>query len=197
MTIDRPECSLYTLISNHKSRTMKKAIADICCGHEHFQMIDRQKALVDLEFQPSTKAALAALQAKFPGRIVITSGRRSVADQARVMAHNIVGTGDRKWIQNTYVQSPARKELQDWVDAHPEAKTEAQLGAGLLGIMNGWDEAKCKTISYHITGAAFDLEVVTGTIGEDIKTYIKTLAHLNKFLERESGVAVWHLQFDE
>jgi hypothetical protein len=110
------------------------------------------------------------------------------------MAHNIVKTGNRQWIAKTYVHGQA---LQDWVDAHPEAQSEDDLAQGLESVMNSWTDAQLGALSFHLSGAAFDLAPVAGDQGDAIKAAINVLPNLNKFIDGESGVNVWHLQFDE
>lgn len=63
--------------------------------------------------------------------------------------------------------------------------------------MSGWDDAKLKTISYHLSGAAFDIVPVAGARGDEIKAAIGNLDFKNKFIDGEGGVKVWHTQFDE
>lgn len=53
-----------------------------------------------------------------------------------------------------------------------------------------------KKLSRHLTGDAFDVAPVSGEPGEKIKTTIKALPKLNKFLEKEGDDIVWHAQFD-
>lgn len=147
-----------------------------------------------LDLAPKTKAAAESLKTDFGNQVTFTSGRRSLDDQATVMAQNIVKTGDRKWIEKTYI---AGAELQKWVDDHPEATTEGALRSGLAAILQTWDGSKLKALSYHLIGAAFDLQPVAGDAGQKIQTAIGNLPALRKFLQRESGVDVWHLEFME
>ena len=150
-------------------------------------------SISDLDLAPHAKAGAESLVKDFGSTIVFTSGRRSVDDQCRVMAENVVTQG-RDWIAKTY---KAGKELQDWVDANPQAKTVEEIKEGLFSIMNTWSEAKLKAISYHLVGAAFDLLPVSDPNGTKIKTAIQQLANKRTFLDGESGVKVWHVDFNE
>lgn len=162
--------------------------------HELFGLSITAWDIPDLNLAPNAKAGAESLKKEFGSSIVFTSGRRSVKDQCRVMAQNIVSTGNRKWIEETYV---AGKELQQWVDNNPDADTVFELQAGLESVMNSWDDKKLAKISYHLSGGAFDIQPVLGSDGGKIKSAIKNLKNLNRFLDGENGVAVWHLQFSE
>lgn len=145
-----------------------------------------------LNLGPSARAAALALLAKHPG-VVFTSGRRDAADQARAMAGNIVW--NRRWIAETYRATAERDALQAWVDAHPEAKTKEAIAAGLLAIMETWGDAQRARLSRHFAGLAFDVRPVGGAAGEAIKTTIRKLPGLVKFLEQEGGLTRWHAEF--
>lgn len=62
---------------------MKNTSAGNGCGHEHFPVTTKHNLLTELDLAPRTKAAAATLEAKFPGKVTFTSGRRSVSDQAK------------------------------------------------------------------------------------------------------------------
>lgn len=166
------------------------------CGHTARSPFTTM-TVEDLDLAPHAKAGAQSLVDAFGTLIKFTSGRRSIADQCRVMARNIVNTNDRKWIEKTYANSGARKKLQDWVDANATATTEAQLKTGLEGVMNALSSAELNAISYHFAGAAFDLVPVGGTDGDKIKKAIPLLPHYRKWKDGESGVDVWHVEFNE
>ena len=151
----------------------------------------------DLDLAPKAKAGAQSLTDRFGAKVVFTSGRRSVDDQCRAMAQNIVSTTNRKWIEKTYKASAARTELQGWIDANPAAITIADLTAGLVSVMSGWNDAKKATITLHLSGAAFDIQPVSGADGDDIKSAIGQLDGLRTFLDGEAGVKVWHVDFNE
>jgi hypothetical protein len=151
-------------------------------------------AISDLDLVDYAEASAKKLKADFPS-VVFTSGRRNSQQQANAMAGNIAQ--NRKWIEQTYVASTERDELQKWVDSHPSATTMEQISAGLVGIMNGWSDAKKKTLSRHFSGQAFDVQPVAGTPGDLMKTAIKALPNLRNFLEKEGGLIIWHADFEK
>ena len=72
------------------------------------------------------------LQTSFPS-VIFTSGRRSLEDQARAMAQNVVA--NRKWITQTYVASVAARALQNWVDAQ-RFISAASCEAGFISVLS-------------------------------------------------------------
>ena len=107
------------------------------------------------------------------------------------MARNVVETGNRQWIAETY---KAADKLQQWVDAHPNAKTIDEITAGLRATMEAMAEAELLKVSKHLTGKAFDIRPVTAN-ADAIKNFIRTLPGLSIFLDKEAGVTRWHAQF--
>jgi hypothetical protein len=107
------------------------------------------------------------------------------------MAYNIVKTGNRQWIAGTY---KAAAKLQQWVDAHPNAKTIDEIAAGLQATMETMPEVELLKVSKHLTGKAFDIRPVAAN-AEPIKTFIRTLPGLSTFLDKEGGATRWHAQF--
>ena len=139
-----------------------------------------------LNLQPDV--AEKALQLKHADpKVVFTSGRRTTAEQAHAMATNVVQK--RNFIKNTYLDSPAIRKLQHWVDTHPQADTVAEITAGLESVMNGLSEEERLHISKHLTGRAFDVKPHSTS-----EAAIKAL-HPVKFLTHESGLERWHVQF--
>ncbi len=126
--------------------------------------------------------------------VIFTSGRRDVNQQASAMAGNVVK--NRKWIEQTYVPSDERTQLQTWVDTHPAAVSAADIAAGLAGIMNAWTDAQRANISRHFSGQAFDVQPVAGEAGAAIKATIQKLPKLRKFLDKEGGLIIWHADFE-
>lgn len=151
-------------------------------------------AISDLDLVDYAEASAKKLRADFPS-VVFTSGRRNSQQQADAMAGNIVQ--NRKWIEQTYVASTERDELQQWVDSNPSATTKERISAGLVGVMNGWSDARRKTLSRHFSGQAFDVQPVAGIPGDKMKTAIKALPNLRKFLEKEGGLIIWHADFEK
>jgi hypothetical protein len=157
-----------------------------------------KKQEVDLEIEaldlaPDAKKAAYELKKKHPD-IKFTSGRRSVTEQARGMAKNIVQSGDREWIKKTYSDTSSRRKLQKWVDDHPEATTGDAIAKGLEEIFNTLSDRQKGYISKHLAGEAFDVKPQTENAGQ-IKRDIRALSGLKKFLEREAGLVRWHAQF--
>jgi hypothetical protein len=155
-------------------------------------MPQSQAAIDALNLVDYVRAAADALRSQFPD-IVFTSGRRDMVGQADAMAGNIFS--NRTWIQETYKPSSQRDDLQGWVDQHPEATSRQDISAGLQSVMNGWTHEQLGGFSRHITGEAFDVQPVAGTVGADIKNAIKALPNIDLFLDREGGKIIWHAQF--
>ena len=149
-------------------------------------------AIEALDLGPVAKAAAYALKRAHPS-VKFTSGRRGKADQARAMASNVVK--NRRWIEQTYADSPLRATCQRWVDAHPQKTTQADVAAGLLAIFDAAGDVALGRFSKHLSGAAFDVQPVDG--GEAIKQTIRSLAGLDKFLDKEGGLVRWHAQFND
>jgi hypothetical protein len=159
--------------------------------HEpHFLL---HRGIGDLNLTASAKAAAEQLLKAHP-EVIFTSGRRDVNQQASAMAGNVVK--NRKWIEQTYVPSDERTQLQTWVDTHPAAVSAADIAAGLAGIMNAWTDAQRANISRHFSGQAFDVQPVAGEAGAAIKATIQKLPKLRKFLDKEGGLIIWHADFE-
>ena len=144
----------------------------------------------ELQLEPIADHGARLLLQKHPN-LEFTSGRRTIAQQAHAMAANIVSLHDRQFIGRTYL---AGANLQQWVDAHPDAISVDAITAGLLEVMNAMAEVDVLKISRHLTGRAFDVRPVMQN-AEAIKADIRALPGLNKFLEKEAGHVRWHAQF--
>jgi len=151
--------------------------------------IDPEIEALDLE--DIARSAAYALRKAHPA-VRLTSGRRSREDQARAMASNVVQ--NRKWIEQTYAPSPLCTRCQEWVDKNPGKKTEAEIAEGLLSVLNGASDEELGKFSKHLSGKAFDVQPVDKD-AEAIKTAIRGLPGLDKFLDREGGLVRWHAQF--
>jgi len=123
--------------------------------------------------------------------VQFTSGRRTADEQASAMAANVLR--NRKWIAQTYVETAEREALQNWIDSHPETRTQAAIAAGLKSIMSGWSDDQKTRVSLHFCGHAFDVQPVAN--GAAIKRTIRSLPNLRKFLEAEGGLVRWHADF--
>jgi len=144
-----------------------------------------------LDLRGNARSGAYALKKAHPS-VKFTSGRRNKDDQARAMASNVVH--NRKWIEETYVSTTISKACQKWVDDNPDKKTQDEIAAGLLSVMNAATDADLGKLSKHLSGDAFDVQPVE-TDAEAIKKTIRGLSGLDKFLEKEGGLVRWHAQF--
>jgi hypothetical protein len=152
------------------------------------------KSIDELDLGAAAKAAAQKLLSQFPGQVIFTSGRRSIASQASAMAPNVVK--NRKWIQQTYKDTPQRAALQKWVDEHPDATVATAVAAGLQAVMTTWSEDQQRNFSRHISGDAFDVQPVAGSAGDRIKEAIGKLPKLHWHTFEEGGLEIWHAQFN-
>ena len=148
-------------------------------------------AIEALNLRGAARAAAYALKKAHPS-VKFTSGRRNKVDQARAMASNVVH--NRNWIEDTYAPSTVSKACQKWVDGHPDAKTQEEIAAGLLSVLDVATDAHLARLSRHLSGDAFDVQPVE-TDAEAIKKTIRGLKGLDVFLEKEGGLIRWHAQF--
>jgi hypothetical protein len=144
-----------------------------------------------LHLRGSARSGAYALKKAHPS-VKFTSGRRNKDDQARAMASNVVH--NRKWIEETYISTTISKACQKWVDDTPDKKTQDEIAAGLLSVMNAATDADLGKLSKHLSGDAFDVQPVE-TDADAIKKTIRGLSGLDKFLEKEGGLVRWHAQF--
>lgn len=148
----------------------------------------------ELDLAEPAYAAAVALERAHPDHVDFTSGRRGVQAQARAMAGNVVL--NRKWIAETYVDTPASRMLQAWVDGHPQATTALAIEQGFSILMTSWSPTLRGELSKHFSGLAFDVRPLPpGPIANAVKATIRKLPGLVKFLEREGGLVRWHCQF--
>jgi hypothetical protein len=153
--------------------------------------VPTDEAIEGLGLSAGAKAAAYELKKQFPS-VVFTSGLRDKDEQASAMASNVVH--NRLWIDQTYVDTVASRACQKWVTDHPEAKTQAQIAAGLRETLDGLSDDELNALSYHLSGDAFDVQPVAED-AEKIKAAINELPGLHKFLDKEGGRVVWHAQF--
>ncbi len=152
------------------------------------------KTIEQLDLIGNALAGAKALKKKFPN-IEFNSGRRDYKDQARAMASNVVHKRD--FIIRTYAARPEAQILQDWVDAHPAANTAAAIEKGLVKILDSWTNDQRGKLSRHLSGRAFDVQPIpNGNTANAVKSAIRALPGLHKFLEKEAGLVRWHAQFD-
>lgn len=168
------------------------AAGDVCTAAPRKNTAKKPRSIESLKLSETAKKAAEQLQKEFPD-IVFTSGRRDLADQAKAMAGNVVKKRD--WIKNTYKANDASKACQQWVDDHPEAKSEKAIAAGLLETLNALGP-KAGEISRHLTGDAFDIEPFKDSKkADEVKAAIKELPDLKQFLDHEGGLEIWHVGF--
>lgn len=150
---------------------------------------DSHGRLLDLAEPAATAARM--LKREFPS-IVFTSGRRTREQQASAMASNVIA--NPKWIEQTYIDSAPAQACQQWVDGHHD-RTLRGIAEGLCSVLSTFTDAELAQLSKHLSGRAFDVQPVGGELGAKIKSRIKTLPGLVKFLDREGGLIRWHAQF--
>jgi len=148
-------------------------------------------AIEALNLAEPARSAAYQLKAKHPW-IVFTSGRRDLAGQARAMAGNVVR--NRRWIEQTYTASPIIAAAQQWVNTHPQARTQQAIADGLLSVFQSFPSSEIGRMSRHLVGLAFDIRPVPSRLAE-IKPTILSLPRMSKFLTKEGGLTIWHIQF--
>jgi hypothetical protein len=141
--------------------------------------------------RPAAHNAATILCARFP-QLQITSGRRSIQEQATAMSKNIAL--DRDFVRSTYKASPVSIACQRWVDSNPGVTNAGSIAAGLLSVFVSFDDAGLARISKHLSGDAFDVQPVVEGAGV-IKAFIAQLPSLERFLDHEGNLERWHLQF--
>jgi len=152
-----------------------------------------EEELKELELSDKAKKAAQELKRAFP-EIVFTSGKRDTGGQASAMAENIVVSGNRDWIKETYAASTASTKLQKWVDENEKATTKDAIAAGLEKTMDDMTESERRLISKHLTGDAFDVQPVEEN-ADKIKDAMKKLSGVTKFFDKEGSLVRWHVQF--
>jgi hypothetical protein len=153
---------------------------------EGLEGLETTDAISRLRLQPDVEQKARQLKARAPG-VRFTSGRRDLAGQARAMAGNVVR--NRQWIAQTYRASDAIRQLQNWVNTHPQANTAAEIAQGLLSVMNSMSDSQRSGISRHLSGRAFDIQP-----GSCPVSAVQALQP-QRFLTREGGLVIWHVQF--
>lgn len=146
-----------------------------------------------MDLLPVAERAARLLLSTHP-EVVFTSGRRNPIDQARAMSGNV--SRNRQFIKFTYRPSALASSLQEWVDAHTDAVTPMAIATGLLSVFDSFPRHQVVKFSRHMQGLAFDVQPIPGPHGEAVKESIRQLPGLDKFLEREAGLVVWHAQFN-
>ena len=168
------------------------AAADKAKAEAEFELA-LEEELKELELSDKAKKAAQELKRAFP-EIVFTSGKRDTAGQASAMAENIVVSGNRNWIKETYAASTASTKLQKWVDENEKATTKNAITEGLEKTMDAMTESERRLISKHLTGDAFDVQPVEEN-ADKIKEAMKKLPGVTKFFDKEGNLVRWHAQF--
>lgn len=149
-----------------------------------------------LDLEPNAKRAAYILKNKYPD-IKFTSGRRTRKDQAKAMASNVIKKP--MYIAKVYKSSMASKLCQAWVNEHlVNGKLTVSREVVICGfeeILDKLPNSEIKKLSKHFDGNAFDIQPIKN--GEEIKKFIRTLPELNKFIEKENGLTIWHAQFNK
>lgn len=144
-----------------------------------------------LHLAPTARCAAYILKLAHPS-VRFTSGRRSLEDQARAMAANVMR--NRKWIEQTYRPSVVRDQCQVWIDDNPDQKSAKALETGLLAVLRKAPDEELSRFSKHLSGEAFDVQPIDQD-ADAIKATIRGLPGLDRFLDTEGGLVRWHVQF--
>lgn len=119
----------------------------------------------------------------------ITSGGRSISEQARAMSRNEKRTPG--WIQKTYKESEIKSACVKWC-ANNRKATEMQIFDALKKIFESF-AARGIYISKHFSGLAFDVRP-NGDL--KLKAWLLEQAkkHGGLFLDKEGDLEIWHWQ---
>jgi peptidoglycan hydrolase-like protein with peptidoglycan-binding domain len=148
-------------------------------------------AIEQLNLSEPARSAAYTLKRKHPW-IVFTSGRRDAARQASAMAGNVVH--NRRWIAQTYAANPVSAAAQAWVDAHPEARTQQAIAAGLLSVFRSFSPRDLGRLSHHMSGLAFDVRPVPSQAAA-FWASVRSLPGLRQHFDTEGGIIIWHVGF--
>jgi hypothetical protein len=139
---------------------------------------------------PTTQRVAEWVLARWP-QLRITSGRRSLDEQIRVMTRNTRRYG-RDWIQQTYRATPLVRRIVDAV----AGATDDGLDAAIETVIRTADESEQYSLSRHLTGHAFDC-AWPGEEGEAIAIAIREHPCVEKVITREGGLRILHIQCRE
>jgi hypothetical protein len=145
------------------------------------------------DMQLTVEAEVAAQAYVALGGILL-SGHRDLIRQAHDMAVNVLlraekPLGDRRWIALTYRHGT---ELQDVIDAHPEATTVKELTHILFDALAAMPPNDLSTISHHLLCPCPVFDGQPGIVPEHL---IQQLPGLTKFLANEGGLFRCHMEF--
>jgi hypothetical protein len=153
---------------------------------------DVDAAIEALGLRGRARIAAYALKKVHPA-VVFTSGRRSLIDQARAMAQNVVK--NRSWVAETYAASALSRRCQRWLDINAKKTSQADLQQGLLEVLEDATDTERSYLSKHLSGDAFDVQPVTDGAEAIKRTLRKLVKPHGRFLDKEGGLVRWHAQF--
>ena len=148
-------------------------------------------AIEALSLAEPARTGAYLLKATLPW-VRFTSGRRDPARQAWAMAGNVVT--DRGWIARTYARNAVSIAAQQWVDAHPEARSQQAISDGLLGVFRTFSDRDLGRLSYHLSGLAFDVQPVPAQ-EPAFRDADATLPGKKELLTKEGDLTIWHVGF--
>jgi hypothetical protein len=166
------------------------AAAEAPVGAEVMPVPALDSEIESLNLAPSARKGAYALRQKHPA-VRFTSGRRTRQEQAGAMAEAVLE--HRNAIGESFGPSEIRDACQQWVDGNSEKTTVGEIQEGLAGILDRYTDEQLARFSEHMAGLAFDVQPVAD--GDPIKKTIQGLEGLDRFLEKEGAVGVWHAQF--
>ena len=134
---------------------------------------------------------------QFP-RAVLTSGRRTVEDQAHADAINIVNANDRHWMTRVYKASPALAAVQAALNELTWPTPILRVELAILGALSGLQPSVLRGLSWHLAGDAFDVQPTDDETMSDALAALVTMriaaGGAGRFLSREGGLIRWHVQ---
>jgi hypothetical protein len=146
--------------------------------------------VLKLNVGPVSLAAAQELRRVCPW-VKFTSGWRSWWSQANAMAVNT--TKKRSWCGEVYKKQP---EIQDWIDENPDVTEVGPLTLGIYDVLSKLP-AEMRVRFAHPAGRAWDLEAPKPEHQGPTIAKIRSLDGLERFLEGEAGLPIWHCQFIE
>ncbi|MGE5171705.1 MAG: hypothetical protein ACM3JC_15185, partial [Rudaea sp.] len=167
----------------------KRVVAPAAAGEPGHEV---DAAIEALALRGRARIAAYALKKAHPA-VLFTSGRRSLVDQARAMAQNVVK--NRHWIAETYAASALSARCQRWLDINAKKTSQADVQQGLLEVLQDATDTERSYLSKHLSGDAFDVQPVTDDAEAIKRTLRKLVKPHGRFLDKEGGLVRWHAQF--
>jgi hypothetical protein len=122
------------------------------------------------------------------------SGYRNRYDQANAMASNIVESGNRQWIEHTYLWPGS---LQKLVDSRPDATDEDELRQLLLDGLDNMTDEEFGRLSHHTHMPCDVFDLMPSSVNEEVRTAIRNFQHngqIVKVLWLEGGLIRCHVE---